>query len=185
MRPLTLATLVYLVTTPSAVAAQNFDFAAAIGLATADTGASICLTIHRADLAVGTPLLLLDVTGNDKPLNARSGVRRGAPCPRDMATGDEASYETTLAPGAQLQRGGVYFAVVTPPAGPVESGPVTRLDVDGDGAIEEFRTCASSEGLHLTVWPGAEMTGTRLWHRYFYLGYDVEPDCSDAEVAGR
>ncbi|NIR42566.1 MAG: hypothetical protein GWN99_01570 [Gemmatimonadetes bacterium] len=64
------------------------------------------------------------------------------------------------------------------------SGAEARLDVDGDGALEEFRICASSEGLHLTVWSGIGMTGRRLWHRYFYLGYDVEPDCSEAEVAG-
>lgn len=39
------------------------------------------------------------------------------------------------------------------------------------------RGCASSEGLHLTLWSGEPLKGTRLWHTYYYLGYDVEPTC--------
>ena len=42
----------------------------------------------------------------------------------------------------------------------------------------ELKRCASTEGLHLTAWRGA----SRVWHEYYYLGYDVEPDCSEAEV---
>jgi hypothetical protein len=43
------------------------------------------------------------------------------------------------------------------------------------------RACASSEGLHLTLWSGAPLKGTRLWHLYYYLGYDVEPTCQSAD----
>ena len=39
------------------------------------------------------------------------------------------------------------------------------------------RQCASSEGLHLTAWAGKR----RVWHEYYYLGYDVDPDCSEEE----
>jgi hypothetical protein len=42
-----------------------------------------------------------------------------------------------------------------------------------------FRQCASREGLHLTAWRG----NRRTWHEYWYLGYDVEPTCSDKESA--
>ncbi|MDV2995354.1 MAG: hypothetical protein N4J56_005008 [Chroococcidiopsis sp. SAG 2025] len=51
-------------------------------------------------------------------------------------------------------------------------------DLDGDGIEESFRSCASSEGLHLTVWS----SGTRKWHSYSYLGYDLEPTCTTIEV---
>jgi hypothetical protein len=46
-----------------------------------------------------------------------------------------------------------------------------------------FRECASSEGLHVTAWRDEPLRGQRIWHAYFYLGYDVEPDCEAAEVA--
>lgn len=50
------------------------------------------------------------------------------------------------------------------------------------GAEEiRFRECASSEGLHLTAWRGKPLEGERVWHEYLYLGYDVEPDCTQAD----
>lgn len=55
-------------------------------------------------------------------------------------------------------------------------------DLDGDGMAESFRSCASSEGIHLTVWSGQPLTGTRKWHSYYYLGYDVEPNCMEPEI---
>ena len=48
-----------------------------------------------------------------------------------------------------------------------------------------LRVCASSEGMHFTAWEGLPIKGTRVWHSYFYLGYDTEPDCDDAETAER
>jgi hypothetical protein len=43
------------------------------------------------------------------------------------------------------------------------------------------RGCTSSEGLHLSLWSGEPLKGTRLWHMYYYLGYDVEPTCRPAD----
>ena len=66
-------------------------------------------------------------------------------------------------------------------------GPYTALSPTSDGAVRIrnragtifiLRQCASSEGLHLTVWKGAE----RVWHDYYALGYDVEPTCTDEET---
>ncbi len=41
-----------------------------------------------------------------------------------------------------------------------------------------FKECATSESLHLTAW----VKGRRVWHGYYYLGYDVAPDCQPEEV---
>lgn len=57
-------------------------------------------------------------------------------------------------------------------------------DLDGDGKPEHFRSCTSSEGIHLTVWaPPHPLVGKRLWHAYYYLGYDTEPSCKPADFA--
>lgn len=56
-------------------------------------------------------------------------------------------------------------------------------DLDGDGIKELFRSCASFEGIHLTIWSSQAITGIRRWHQYYYLGYDLEPTCSKLEVA--
>jgi len=57
-------------------------------------------------------------------------------------------------------------------------------DVDGDGREEFLRACTSREGVHFTVWHNAAMTGARVWHRYHYLGYDVDPTCTPRETGG-
>ena len=44
-----------------------------------------------------------------------------------------------------------------------------------------FRSCTSMEGIHFTIWSGEALTGKRLWHAYYYLGYDTEPTCKEAE----
>jgi len=43
-------------------------------------------------------------------------------------------------------------------------------------------TCTSREGLHISAWAGKPMKGRRLWHLYWYLGYDVEPSCTELEA---
>lgn len=55
-------------------------------------------------------------------------------------------------------------------------------DLDRDGRDEFFRSCPSTEGVHGTIWSDAPLTGTRRWHGYYSLGYDVEPHCTPAEV---
>lgn len=57
-------------------------------------------------------------------------------------------------------------------------------DLDGDGTLEHFRSCTSSEGIHLTVWaPPGPLVGKRVWHAYYYLGYDTQPSCKPADFA--
>lgn len=44
-----------------------------------------------------------------------------------------------------------------------------------------FRSCATREGLYLTAWAGKPLKGKRLWSEYYYLGYDVDPDCTELD----
>jgi hypothetical protein len=67
------------------------------------------------------------------------------------------------------------FGLVDPPPDIAAAGAMP--DLNGDGRAEGFRSCASGEGLHLTVWHGEPLTTSRLWHGYFHLGYDTEADC--------
>jgi len=58
-------------------------------------------------------------------------------------------------------------------------GAKAVVRIDGATALH-FLGCTSSEGLHLSAWPSASISGHPFWHGYVYLGYDVEPTCSDA-----
>ena len=51
------------------------------------------------------------------------------------------------------------------------------LPKDEDSPIL-IRSCSSTEGIHLTAWRECR----RIWHEYYYLPYEVIPDCTDEEV---
>jgi hypothetical protein len=79
----------------------------------------------------------------------------------------------------------IGVAVLGPRASSFEAtNGVLTADLDGDGQREFFRSCTSVEGVHLTVWSGAPLTGQRRWHAYHYVGYDMVPSCTPAEIGG-
>jgi hypothetical protein len=57
-----------------------------------------------------------------------------------------------------------------------------KVDLDADGMKESFKTCTSSEGVHLTVWTGSPDNGIRRWHAYYHVSYDTEPTCTAGET---
>jgi hypothetical protein len=71
---------------------------------------------------------------------------------------------------AGLNGAGALFAVLGA-ASATEAG----IDLDADGRPERFRICTSAEGLNFVVESGEEV----LWHAYYHLGFDVEPDCPE------
>ena len=74
------------------------------------------------------------------------------------------------------------FAVAVLGRPPVErAGTTVSLRIPTEPSGVRVRGCTSSEGLHLTLWAGEPLKGRRLWHAYYYLGYDVEPTCQPAD----
>jgi hypothetical protein len=105
------------------------------------------------------------------------GERR-TECPLEQPLDGDPGYRASISATTPLEPLQVYFAVLNPGKTPELIDGVVQLDLDGDGRAETFRACTSSEGLHLKIWSGAPGTGTQRWHRYLYLGYDVEPSCT-------
>jgi len=56
-----------------------------------------------------------------------------------------------------------------------------RLHLDARYRAARVRSCSSQEGLHLTLWSGEPLKSVRLWHSYWYLGFDVEPNCREED----
>ncbi len=82
----------------------------------------------------------------------------------------------------ELKRSMPAFAILNSslPLTATEDG--VAADLEGDGGREFFRTCTSAEGVHFTVWTGKPLLGSRKWHSYYYLGYDVTANCSESET---
>jgi hypothetical protein len=79
----------------------------------------------------------------------------------------------------------VWIAVPGQPATRRISPGVVAVMLSAQQIEAQFRVCTSTEGVHLTVWSGDPLQSRRLWHQYFYLGYDVEPSCKDGDGGRR
>ena len=97
-----------------------------------------------------------------------------------MSTTD--SYYSLKVIRGKLEPGDVGIAIVNAKTDFRVASGLANADLNGDGSKEYFRSCTSREGLHLTVWSGRGLRGGRRWHRYYYLGYDVEPSCTSRET---
>ena len=138
---------------------HTFDYAARLGVVTVANG--------RACLSLSTP------------------QKAGYPVFIVLPEPETATFTAHIAPGACKAEEGMIghpldWKRENPVAaiGIVLNGRSPSRDLDNDGTPERFRSCASQEGLHLTVWTGE----VRRWHRYRYLGYDTESNCTPEET---
>jgi hypothetical protein len=138
---------------------------------------TLCLRIKRVAIPSGTKVLLVSGDTTRASLTATVSGILPSGCRRDNAEPEEYSYRLSASNAEQ----GVLWIAVIDSANSYQPGPA--IDIDADGKPEQFRECASSEGIHFTVWTGAPLTGIRRWHYYYYLGYDVVPTCTDSEGA--
>lgn len=159
----------------------QFDVVRDIGLFAAKQQAEFCLSMKNPALKRGQEMTLIWAPVEDhlfKPeiRYGRIVEKLSEPCdPVNHSQGD-ASYRLDA---GKLERGRIYFAIV----GWQNKMTIERSNVRGIVGSSElsFRSCTSMEGIHFTIWRGEALTGKRLWHDYYYLGYDTEPTCKDED----
>jgi hypothetical protein len=139
-----------------------------------------CLEMRDSALANGT----IQFVGAAMP-QAVGTARVGTPAAACDAifsdTTGSTRYDATILTGS-LDEGMPALAVAGLPRPLVVSDGVLNTDIDGDGRPDAFRFCTSTDGVHLTLWNGTPSGGRREWHRYVYLGYDLDPTCTEAET---
>jgi len=69
------------------------------------------------------------------------------------------------------------IGIVAPPANPTVVNGLARVDLDRDGGSVVFSSCATSEGMKFGVWTDNAYQGKPRWSGYYYLGYDLTPNC--------
>jgi hypothetical protein len=161
---------------------QEFDYARRLGVAIINAGNRAGLDIKNPLLAVGNRIHLVSLAKPQATAEAEVlGKLEKTFSDTDINNPQESHYEIKLVDDG-LPALTLAFAIANF-SGPFESkGDLIQADLDGDGQPESFQYCMSSEGVHLTVWSGQPLTGKRRWHRYYYLGYDVEADCTEIET---
>jgi hypothetical protein len=144
------------------------------GVVSSDTGSVACMTMAGPRLAEGTPILVVF----DNPQTVFEAVV-GASMDSACAGGSlvvGTSYSINL--GQSRDSFDLGIAVLTPKSKIVLEGHRVIVETPGVRTSLSFATCASGEGIHLTAWRGPR----RVWHQFYYLGYDLEPDCSETEA---
>lgn len=144
-------------------------------------GNLVCMIIWEQNVKVGSKVSLVFPTNPQKLVSSVVGAIAEKECAGASKSG---------IPGRFYQLSVQYNPTQLnwPAIGILDAPSLLRIeskvvgDLDDDGIKESFRSCVSYEGLHLTVWSGQQLTGTRRWHRYYYLGYDTDPTCTKLEV---
>ena len=164
----------------AASSATAFDFMGSVGIVDIDAGGRACMDIANPRLRVGQRLTVVTLTAPQAAVAAEVTAPHARPCRGEAnARADDAHYVLRLAPGPADAT--VALAVLAPGSAFSAMRGLLSADLDGDGRRAYFRSCASAEGLHLTVWSDAPL-GRRRFHAYHYLGYDVDPNCTEADV---
>jgi hypothetical protein len=160
---------------------QQFDYLTQVGIAIQRAEVT-CLSISNASLPIGSRVFLVYASSPQVVARVEILSKQQNPCIQtDGPEASLASYE--LGRTASQKLGSAPRIAIYGFRGRfAKQGASIVADLDGDGRLEFFRSCTSQEGVHFTIWSDKPLQGKRRWHRYFYLGYDVEPTCTDPET---
>jgi hypothetical protein len=162
--------------------ADGFDLANTIGVFAAKGQGAFCLSIQNPALKPGQTVTLFWTpieAGTAKPeiRRGRIAAKLAAPCDPTNHVPDNSIYQLAA---DKFERGRVYFAIVGAVGDPRLSETQASAVLANAGRIT-FRSCTSMEGLHLFAASDVGLKGKTVWHSYYYLGYDVEPTCKEAD----
>ena len=172
----------FLILSGSAVGqSRPFNFKSQIGVVTINSSGDICLTIPLANLTEGEPVQLVVPDKPQRLVSAAVQRRLSDSCTESSDFSEHvSSYAVRIS--ERFDSGTVGFAVVGSGSKFRVANGFARADLNRDGNKEYFRACTSLEGLQLTIWSGRPLKGVKRWHHYYYLGYDLESNCTRSEV---
>ena len=160
---------------------SRFDFVRDLGIAV-ETSDSNCIDIPNGTLSIGQHVRFVATSRPQKSGEAEIIRKTDKACTKtDQDKPGLYHYEFKALQGAMQKY--VPAIVITNFDGAFREEPAgIAADLEGNGKLNFFRSCTSSEGVHLTIWQGKPLEGIRKWHYYYYLGYDVEPSCTERDT---
>ncbi|MBV8832856.1 MAG: hypothetical protein JO217_00070 [Acidobacteriaceae bacterium] len=160
-------------------------YSARIGLGVS-TKERTCMAIQNANVPANTAVTLIAPTIPQTFTNAEVTSTSQTACPvTENVDPSVTNYDLQVQNKTVLTKLVPFVAVVAPPAN-FRTGPNNDVlaDIDGSGKSESFRACSAANGLHLTVWLGQPLSGTLLWHGFYYQPENTipAPACSPKET---
>lgn len=161
---------------------NGFIYDLRLGVAEVEQQGEVCLTIKNPKLKAGDSVSVVSVEGGVEQARVTGKLEKS--CSRDPNTApDDVFYSLQLAK-QRLPPSTVGLAIADY-SGPFENNGefVGFNTVRLEGKADYFSSCAGSEGINLLVWNGLPREGALQWHRYYYLGYDVDTTCTPADTS--
>ncbi|WP_152597816.1 hypothetical protein [Novilysobacter arseniciresistens] len=144
-----------------------------------------CIALADDNVAPGSAVTV--VTLDDPQRVAMARIEGRAEAAEDCPALIEDRREANLASGvsfyrvAPLDEAALAIGVLQSPG--AAAGSEAALDINRDGRRDTYGHCATAEGIRFFVRGDPDGNGRPLWTGYYYLGYDLQPDCSD-DLAG-
>ena len=142
-----------------------------------------CLAISDPKLTAGTPVAVI-IAGEPQRIE-QAKIQQ----PTDSSTVCSALLppraKRNAKPGttfyaldaSKIQPTDMGIGIVSPPAQPEVVNGVALIDLDRNGHPVVFASCSTSEGIKFTVWTDKAYQGEPRWSKYYYMGYDLTPNC--------
>lgn len=160
---------------------SSFDYATRIGVVMMRSDQA-CLEIHNPALRTESRLSLVFTSVPQSTADARVLEGPDKSCARSDAS-DEAVHAYRVHTGTsnpEPSMPAIAISDFSRSFGKMDG--LIFTDLEGDGQQNFFRSCTSAEGVHFTVWSGKPLKGKLKWHQYYYLGYDVDANCTPPEL---
>lgn len=164
---------------------EPFDYRARMFVADEDSsGTFVCFTAADTTLLPDTRVTIVFTGHPQHSAIGRIRSREKLPCipGPPMPPPDSIQYVAEM-PRDTSDRLGIPVVLLGSVAKPVQRGDTVTIEIEPGQPPIRFRYCASTEGLHATAWAGTPIKSSRRWHAYYYLGYNVDPTCTEAEYA--
>ena len=161
---------------------NGFIYDARLGVAEIEQHGEVCLTIKDAKLKPGDSVSVISTEGGVEQAQVTAKLDKS--CSRDPNAAPDDSFYTLQLAKNRLPPSTLGLAIADY-SGPFENqdGFVGFNTVRLQGKADYFSSCSGGEGVNLLVWNGLPRQGTLQWHRYHYLGYDVETTCTAADTS--
>ncbi len=142
-----------------------------------------CLAISNPKLVTGTPVAVI-IAGEPQRIE-QARIQQ----PTDSSTTCSALLppraKSNATPGttfyaldaSKIEPTDLGFGIVSPPAQPEVVNGVARIDLNRNGHPVVFASCSTSEGIKFTAWTDKAYQGEPRWSKYYYMGYDLTPNC--------
>lgn len=171
MRYQLIIAIVLFASTPASASDTMFQF----GIANTWPRSLACVTFQGQELKPGQTIYVI-AFDPQRWVRGQVVEKRTTPCNEQGAL-DGTVYDARLEQ-ADTVEDQLGVAVVAPNATVAVENKAVVLVSRLDRRPVVFRRCTSGEGIHFLAWQGGKL----LWHEYYYLGYDVEPTCSEEEL---